>query len=371
MTQKRYISEQVQKNLKMKMVFVGGPRQVGKTTMAKSLLKKGGLYLNWDLSAHRDRILKEELPVEGLLVLDEVHKYRRWRGLLKGWFDAHRDDLQFLITGSAQLDVYRFGGDSLQGRYFFHRLHPLSVAELGMTQQKEIFDLFQLSGFPEPFFSGSEKDARRWSREYRQRLVQDDIRTLENISDLSTMELLLARLPDLVGSPLSINSLREDLQKDHSTIARYLKILEKVYGFFRLSPYGPPKVRAVKKEQKHYHFDWTLVSDPGLRFENMVACHLLKWCHFMEDSEGIQHELRYFRDVYKKEVDFCILKENKPVLFVECKLADAEIGEGLKQLKLRLPQVESWQIHLRGKKDYQSVDGIRVAPAIELLKKLI
>ncbi|MBX7149795.1 AAA family ATPase [bacterium] len=353
------------------MVFIGGPRQVGKTTLALKIAGNNKQYLNWDVPIHKDKILHYEIPAKGLIVFDELHKYRQWRNFLKGLYDERKAKCKILVTGSARLDFYRFGGDSLQGRYHYLRLYPLSYAELQMKSAADLGVLFKLGGFPEPFYKSSEVEAKRWSIEYRHRLIHDDVKSLEGIQNLSLLELLVARLPELVGNPLSLNAIREDLQVNHKTVTRWMDALERLYGLFRISPFGSPKIKAVKKEQKHYHYDWNLVKDPGARFENMVAVHLLKWVHFKRDTLGEEMELRYFRDVYKKEVDFVIVQNNKPVLLVECKLSDSDINDGLKYLKAKFPQTEAWQISLKGKKDYQSKEGIRVAPAMELLKELI
>lgn len=367
----RYLERQVKADLSKKMVFVGGPRQVGKTTLARGLLadKKG--YLNWDIAEDREKILKRELPPAPVLVFDEIHKYRKWRNYLKGLFDAKGNKLKILVTGSARLDLYRFGGDSLQGRYHYLRLHPLSVAELGIKTKKDFLELLNLGGFPEPFFSGSARESRRWSREYRTRLIQDDILSLETVQDIGSLELLILRLPELVGSPLSVNSLREDLQLSHKTVSSWLDIFERIYAIFRLLPFGAPKIRAVKKERKHYHYDWTLVKEPGLRFENMVAAQLLKWVHFQQDSEGRDIELRYFRDIDGRETDFIITEDGQPLRFVECKWADAPVGKGLKYIKARFPKSEAFQIHAEGVKDYVTPEGIRVTSAVSFLADYI
>jgi hypothetical protein len=367
----RYLKKQVVADLKRKMVFLGGPRQVGKTTLARSLLRSDAAYFNWDFGEHRQRILKMEFPDAPLLVLDELHKYRKWRNFLKGFYDVRKSEYQILVTGSARLDYYRYGGDSLQGRYHYLRLHPLSAAELGLKSADDLATLIRLSGFPEPFFSGSDDEARRWSREHRQFLLQEELKDLEKVHDMGQMELLMLRLPELVGSPLSINALTEDLQISHKTIARWLQILERIYAIFRLSPFGPPRIRAVKKAMKHYHFDWNVVTEQGARFENLVASHLLKWVQFQVDTKGREMELRYFRDVDGREVDFVVVEDRKPLWLIEAKWGDGDVSAGLKYLKARFPQAEAWQVSATGMKDYVSRDGIRVAPALELLGGLV
>jgi hypothetical protein len=372
----RYLSPQVERDLRRKMVLVAGPRQVGKTTLARALRGADQAYLNWDVAEDRRRILRGEMPPGKLWILDEIHKHRGWRNLLKGLWDGRRPSQRLLVTGSARLDFYRFGGDSLQGRYHLLRLHPLSAAELSLSSPKDFEALLRLGGFPEPFFGGSAAQARRWSRDYRDRLVREEIRDLERVEDLGHIELLALRLPELVGSPLSINGLREDLQVSHRAVSHWLEILERLYGIFRLAPFGaPPRalpmIRSVKKERKHYHFDWSVVPDEGARFENLIASHLLKWVHFIQDTEGRDIELRYFRDTDGREVDFVIVEGRRPLFLVEAKLSETEIHKNLRYLHQKFPEAEAFQVHGRGTKDYVTPDGIRVSPALAFLTRFI
>ena len=347
-THPRYLAPQVEHDLKRKMVFVAGPRQVGKTTLARALPGAREGYLNWDVAEHRERILRRELPAAPLWIFDEIHKYRAWRGFLKGLYDGRSTGQRILVTGSARLDLYRHGGDSLQGRYH----------------------LLRLGGFPEPFFTGTERDARRWSREYRTRLIREDVASLERIQDLGTLELLTMRLPDLVGSPLSINALREDLQVSHKTVAAWIGALERLYAVFRLAPFGSPRIRAVRKEQKHYQLDWSLVPEDPARFENLIASHLLKWVHFQQHTEGRDLDLRYFRDTDGREVDFVVVERRQPILMVEAKWGDQDVDRGLRYLKGKFPAAPAWQLSAVGRKDYVTPDGIRVSPALTLLAQL-
>lgn len=371
MTHRRYLMPQVERDLERKMVFVAGPRQVGKTTLALGLPGASKGYLNWDVPENRERILRRELPANPIWVFDEIHKYRSWRNYLKGVFDSRLSGQQILVTGSARLDLYRFSGDSLQGRYHMLRLHPLSVAELGLDSPDDLQQLLTLGGFPEPFFEGSEVEARRWSREYRNLLIREELTSLEQVQDLGNLELLVLRLPDLVGSPLSINALREDLQLSHKTVDNWVRILERLYAVFRLSPIGVPGIRAVKKARKHYHFDWSLIPDPAARFENLVASHLLKWVHYRQDSEGLDLELRYFRDSDGREVDFVVVDRGSPNLMVECKVSDAKPDRSLRYLKRRFPDCPAWQVSSTGQKDFLTPEGIRVSPALNLLQTLV
>lgn len=368
----RYLAAQIRSDLARKMVFVGGPRQVGKTTLARSFLGRGGRgYLNWDVPEDREKILRGQLPPGSMLVFDEIHKYRGWRNFLKGVYDAAPDRRKILVTGSARLDLYRRGGDSLQGRYHYLRLHPLSAAELALDKRSDLESLLALGGFPEPFLGASRVEARRWSREYRTRLVREDVATLENVLDLDGLETLMLRLPQLVGSPLSLNALREDLQVSHKAVSRWMTIFERLYAVFRLAPFGAPKIRAVRKAQKHYHFDWSLVPEEGPRFENLVAAHLLKWVHHQQDTQGLDLDLRFFRDIDGREVDFVVMEDGRPRWFVEAKLSDDDVSPGLLYLTARFPQARAWQISLRGRRDYETPTGIRVCPALPFLRELV
>ena len=373
----RYVEKAVSDDVKRKMVFVGGPRQSGKTTMAKWLCETAGFdvgkrYLNWDAPEDRENIIIERFPAgPGYLILDEIHKYSRWRQVVKGLYDKRGDELNILVTGSARLDDYRRGGDSLQGRYHFFRLFPLTYAELAMPAPSTVNDLLIYGGFPEPFTLQSETQSKRWSREYRSRIVREELADLENVQDLGIIEKMVLRLPELVGSPLSINALREDLHVSHQSVARWIGMLENLYMVFRIYPFGAPKIRAVKKEAKHYHLDWTVVKDMGKRFENLVASHLLKWCFFQQDSKGRDIELRYFRDVDRREVDFVIVEDGNPVHFIECKKSGKSLSRSLCYLKVRFPSVRATQVSLENDMDLITKEGIRMCSAHLFLSDFI
>ena len=368
----RALSPVVAADLQAKMVLLSGPRQSGKTTVARALLGQAhrataARYLNWDDDEARTRVLNREFPHKGLVVFDELHKYGRWRNFVKGLCDTHGKAMQILVTGSARLDLYRRGGDSLQGRYHHLRLHPLSLKEAGCSLR----DLTTLGPFPEPLLAGSAAAARRWSRQYRSRLVREDVASLERVAEMGAMEQLSVRLPALVGARLSLNALREDLQVAHKTVERWVDILERLMFVFRLAPFGPPHIKAVKKSRKHYLFDWTPIDDPGARFENLVAFHLLKECHYLEDVEGHDTELRFFRDVEGREVDFVQMKAGTPTRFVECKTADTVISPALLYLHRKYPAVEAVQVLATPRVDRIGREGVRLVSADRFLSELV
>lgn len=358
----RYLFSYIKQDLKDKMVFIGGPRQVGKTTLSKIFLNKESQYLNWDILEDRKLIKTHQIsPDLGIVVLDEVHKYSRWRMLVKGLYDKYRDQLSIVVTGSAQLDVLRKGGDSLVGRYHYYRLHPFSLPELSKSYDRVVTNkLLSFGGFPEPYTKESEQFYRRWKKERVNRVVYQDLRDLDTVKDLSKIELLIDALPERVGSQLSIKSLQEDLEVSPNTVSRWIEVLETIYYCYRILPYGNSKIKAIKKTQKLYLWDWAELNDPGSKFENLVASHLLKYCHFLEDTEGYRMELRYIRDVELREIDFVVLKDKKPIFAVECKTGEKQISKSIKYFSDRLPIPKFYQIHL-GSKEY--IDGnIHVLP---------
>ena len=360
----RYLFESIDADLGEKMVFLSGPRQVGKTTLALQLIgttdPRHPAYLSWDDVRARPRIREGAMPAEApRIILDEIHKYARWRGLVKGLFDTRAPGQSFIVTGSARLDVYRQGGDSLHGRYHPYRLHPLSLPELGGGADS-LPALLRFGGFPEPLLRGSERVWRRWQRERTDRIVRDDVRDLERVREISLIELLVEALPSRVGSPLSVKKLREQLEVAHDTAERWLGILENLYVCFRIAPFGSSRIRAVKKERKLYLWDWSVVPDAGARLENLVASHLLKWCHFREDTEGVRMELRFLRDTDAREVDFVVVEGKKALFAVEVKTGERQLSPAVRYFKARTSIPRWYQVHL-GSED-RVVDGVRIAP---------
>lgn len=330
---------------------------MGKTTLALSFLKpskvKHPAYLSWDISHHREKIIKNQFPLKHKkIVFDEIHKFAQWRSLMKGLYDEYGKTHSFLVTGSARLDYFSKGGDSLLGRYHYYRLHPFSLFEVNKNPtQEDMEQLLNFGGFPEPFLKQSKTYSKRWVRERRQRIINEDLRDLSQVKEISLIYLLLESLPERVGSPLSVRSLREDLGVSHQTVESWIALLENLYMVFRIPPYGTSKIRAVKKEQKLYFFDWSSISDENLRFENMVACHLLKYCHYHEDVKGEDMELKFIRDTDKREIDFVVIKNKKPLFGVECRTGDSRLSNRIKYFKERTPIPLWFQVH-RGLKDY-------------------
>jgi hypothetical protein len=353
-----------------KMVFLSGPRQVGKTTLARALEGKsgGGIYFNWDLITHRKLLAKDPYFFDKeprrpgsrpLLLFDELHKYTRWKSYLKGVYDGFHDAFQILVMGSGRLDLYKKGGESLLGRYVGIPVFPLTVGELlgrrptwkqfqrsveadseELSRSRPVFErLLKLSGFPEPYFKNDPEFYRVWSGTRSQLLVREDIRDATNIRNISLVEALVHLLEPRVGSPLSINSLREDLGVAFETVRDWLEVLSNFYYFFRVAPYARGLARSLKKESKIYFYDWGEIQSDGARFENVVALHLLKAVKTWTALGQTSAELYCVRDKEKREVDFLIVADKKPCLLVECKLSDDELSPHLLyyQEKLDVP----------------------------------
>lgn len=375
---KRYLADSIRADLREKMVFLGGPRQVGKTTLALSLIEGADeshpAYLSWDVPESQRLLLEGGLPAnQPLVILDEIHKYKRWRNLVKGFYDRYKSRKQFLITGSARLDHYRRGGDSLQGRYHYYRLHPLSLHELNAKPRQSDFEtLLKFGGFPEPFLKQDTRHWKRWQRERQSRVIQEDLISLEHVREVSQLQLLAQMLPDRVGSVLSIANLRQDLSVAFETADKWVGIFENLYFCFRIMPYSLPHLRAVKKERKLYLWDWSLCQDQAARFENLVASHLLKYCHFREDTEGDDMSLRFLRDSNGREIDFVVLKNGKPEFAVECKSGGRTLSKNIVYFAQRTAIPQFYQVHLdaSGKDSEWSDAKARIIPFVRLCEAL-
>jgi len=367
----RYILPYVLKDLQRKMVFIGGPRQVGKTTLARYILEKhfkSGRYFNWDFDEDRTAILKKRWREDDkLLVFDEIHKFPKWKQWIKGIYDVLGDKHRILITGSARLDVYRRGGDSLLGRYHYWRLHPFTLDELPISIDKghALEKLMTIGGFPEPLLTGNETETRRWRRERFDRVIREDIRDLEGVRDIQMLRLLLDLLRERVGSPIVISNIARDLQVAHKTVKMWIQVLERMYLIFVVRPYVKSSPRSILKPPKIYFFDnGDVKGDEGACFENLVASSLLKRLHFLEDSEGYEFDLYYIRDKEGREVDFAIVKDGVLQEIIEAKYSDENISRGLKYYSQKLRPTKATQIVATLKNSFDE-KGVRVMSPFE------
>jgi len=348
------------------MALVSGPRQVGKTTTCRSL---GNDYLNWDNTddrrvivqgpaavAHRLGLerLAAQLPVA---VFDELHKNRKWKGFLKGFFDTYGDQVRILVTGSSRLDVFRRGGDSLMGRYFLYRMHPFSVAERLRTampvsvvqppaalEDEEWIALWKHGGFPEPFLRRETTFTVRWRGLRHDQLMKEDVREVAQVQDLAALEHLSTLLAERTGQQLIFSNLAQEVGVAVDTVRRWVDLLERLHFGFRVRPWFTNVTKALRKEPKWFLRDWSGIEDAGARAETFVACHLLKAVEGWSDLGLGRFELRYLRDKLKREVDFLVVRDRKPWCLVEVKASDTRVSDSLRYFQDATRAAHAFQV---------------------------
>lgn len=333
------------------MIFLSGPRQIGKTTLAQDLKNATDafLYFNWDDVDDREKILqgpKEILSsisfnkisgTKPILVFDEIHKYPKWRNYVKGIYDHHKNHLQIVVTGSSRLNAYRRGGDSLMGRYFLYRIHPFSVGELRSKElraeplikpskidQGVYENLFKFGGFPEPFIKEETRFYNRWQDLRHQQLLKDDLREISEVQELAQLEILSILIAKQSGQLCNFSQFSKKVRVQDTTIRRWVKILEELYYCFRIKPWSRNVTRSLLKEPKLYLWDWSKIDDFGARVENLVAAHLHKAVHYWTDTGIGKYELFYLRDKDKREVDFMVTQNDIPWMLIEVKSSSNE-----------------------------------------------
>ncbi|MBM3198249.1 MAG: ATP-binding protein [Chlamydiae bacterium] len=322
------------RDLHKKMVFVAGPRQAGKTTLTKAIAREfsSSIYLNYDHGSDR-KILEEErwLPSTELILLDEIHKMPNWKNYLKGVYDTKEPHQKILVTGSARLEIFTEAGDSLAGRYFLHRLMPLSPAECEKVHASYSLEQFlDRGGFPEPFLAEDLTYANRWRLQYVDSLLREDVLDFENIHNIRAIRLVFELLRTRVGAPISYSSIAQDVQIAPNTVKKYIQILEALYIIFRVTPFSRDIARSLLKEPKVYFFDTGLVKgDKGVILENFVAGCLLKHTFARKDMFAEDSHLHYLQTKEKQEVDFAIVCEDKIQQIVEVKYSDSSLHPGL------------------------------------------
>ncbi|MFI4938440.1 MAG: ATP-binding protein [Candidatus Berkiellales bacterium] len=371
---RRIQTSAILKDLTHKMVLVAGPRQVGKTFMSKQIAKmyKAPLYLNYDQIEDRKIMLEQAwLPTTDLLILDELHKMPEWKNFLKGVYDTKPDPMAVLVTGSARLDIFTHIGDSLAGRYFLHRLLPLSPAELTQLDLPvDLQALIEKSGFPEPYIAKEQVDVNRWRLQYITSLLSTDVFEFDKVQNLGAVRTLFELLRTKIGSPISYQSIAQDVGISPMTVKKYIQILEALYVIFQVTPYSKNIGRSLLKEPKVYFFDTGLVKgDDGAKLENLIAGCLLKHVYAKVDYKGENYALHYLRTKDKQEVDFALVKDDTVELMIEVKKSSKEISKSLYDFhkKYGFPAVQVVQ-DLRQER---MVDAIKLVKADRFLSELM
>ena len=377
------------------MAFVSGPRQVGKTWVAKSV---SDAYFNWDNTGDRRQLLRGPAALAELLdldrlraqppiaVLDELLKYQKWKTLLKGFFDTYGDRAHLLVTGSSRLDIYRRGGDSLMGRYLLYRMHPWSVGECIRTDlpAREIYPpqeikgaewdaLWEHGGFPEPFLRREARFTRRWRSLRQAQLSREDLRDVASVRDLGTMETLMELLAERSAQQLVYSNLAAEIQASVDTVRRWIDLLTRMHYGFSVRPWFNNVAKALRKEPKWFLRDWSGVADDGARAENLVACHLLKAVETWTDLGFGHFELRYLRDKQKREVDFLVVRDRKPWFLLEVKLSEKTLSPSLAHFQAQIKAPHAFQLVMN--LPFEPADGFSlhrpvVVPARTLLSQL-
>lgn len=386
------------------MVFLAGPRQAGKTTLAQIISRSftNNLYFNWDIAQHRTSLIENPTFFEAverkdssapLIVFDEIHKYKDWKNYLKGVYDQFHGSYKFLVSGSGRLDIYQKGGDSLAGRYLLFHLWPFTVAELGkrnirieeflknpleidMKQKDKLsaiwLRLFRFSGFPEPYLAGRMTTYNRWSNTYSQQLIREDIRDLTGIKSVGNMETLYLLLPSRVGSPISIPSFAHNLRVSYNSVQSWLSAFERFFLIFNISPWTRRIARTIQKERKVYLWDIPRIKDPSARFENMVAIELWRAVTAWNDIGYGLFSLHFIKNKEQQEVDFLIANRHEPFLLIEAKLSETGPSSTLKKFQSAL-SIPAVQLTNEGE-GYRIVSNgdqsILVAPAYQWLSRL-
>lgn len=384
------------------MVFLMGPRQVGKTTVSLESASKWAkhLYFNWDNSGERLLFLEgaeaiaaqaglQELTEENpVLIFDEIHKYGKWKNFLKGFFDKYEKVTKIIVTGSARLNVYKRGGDSLMGRYFYYRVHPFSVAEIvsPIVIEDEIRKtplpisdedweaLIAYGGFPEPFVQRSKKFSNRWQAIRKDQLFREDIRDGTKIQELAQMELLAELLRNQAAQSMDYQSLAKKVGVSNDTVRRWLEVLKSFYYCFSIKPWSKNVTRSLIKEPKYYLWDWALIEDEGQRHENLIASHLLKAVHFWTDRGLGDFDLYYLRTKDKVEVDFLVTKNKKPWFLVEVKTKQTGLSPALYRFQEETGAPHAFQVTFNlpfVQKDCFKEKGPIIVPARTFLSQLI
>lgn len=370
----RYLKKAILRDLNKKIILITGPRQVGKTTFSKALVQDCE-YLNYDNVIDRKKIHKSDLNFDNTnYIFDEIHKMKNWKRWLKGHYDARKKQNIILVTGSAKIETYRKMGDSLAGRYYQYRLFPFDVKEVvknSKIKPKVAIDhLLELSGFPEPFLSGSKNDYKKWQKTHLDIILKQDLLESESVQHIKSVELLIELMTERVASPISYNSLREDLGTDDKSIKRWCDLLEDIYVIFKIQPYFSRSQSAIKKAPKYYFFDIPRVVDAGARFENLIAISLYKEINYRNDSMGENYSLHYMRNKNHKEVDFVICNNKKPVAMIEAKLSDNNLTNAFSIFQKQTGDIPKYILVKNLKKNTTMKDGAKVVSAAEWLARM-
>jgi predicted AAA+ superfamily ATPase len=316
-----------------------------------------------------------------------LHKYTKWKALLKGFFDTYGDRVRLMVTGSSRIEIFRRGSDSLMGRYLLYRMHPLSVGEslrtdvpsMELQPPAEIASadwdaLWEHGGFPEPFFRRDSRFTRRWRSLRQEQLSREDLREVAHVTDLGAMETLMQLLTKRSAQQLVYSSLAREIQVSVDMVKRWIDLLTRLHYGFMVRPWFKNVAKALRKEPKWFQRDWSGLVDDGARAETFVACHLLKAVEGWTDVGYGDFELRYLRDKQKREMDFLVVRDRKPWFLVEVKLTEKSLSPSLAYFQAQTSALHAFQVVMN--LAYQPVDCFTVhrpvvVPARTFLSQLL
>lgn len=371
---KRKIYNKIVSDLQKKMVFIVGPRQVGKTWLAKKVMEeyKNPIYLNYDNIDHREIIKRQSwLPDVDLIVFDEIHKMPKWKNYFKGVYDTKLDTAHMLVTGSARMDAFKKVGDSLAGRFFVHHLFPFTMAELkGSGFNNSMNLLMERSGFPEPLLAVNILDVDRWRNLYTESLLGQDVLEFQDIDKVNAIRQVYQSLKNKVGSPISYSNIAQDIGISPITVKKYIEILEAIYIIFIIKPYTHKISRSILKEPKIYFFDYALIDDMGAKFENFIALSLYKHMKLKNDLNGTSDYLGFLKTKEKKEVDFALAdSHNNLIEIIEAKVSDSNVSKTLEYF-LEKYKVLGTQVVYNLNTERVSENGAQIRKAEKYLENL-
>ncbi len=370
------MAQSIADDLNEKIVILSGPRQCGKTTLSKVLFTESYQYLNFDAASDRKLISSAQWDRDkDLIIFDELHKMKKWKAWIKGIYDTQGVRPRLLVTGSARMTQFKKTGDSLAGRHFNYRLHPFDLKELALKtnveQAKAMETLMNVGGFPEPYLKANKSYYNRWKAGHLNMILRQDLIDFENVRDLKSIEILISLLADRVGNPVSNASLAKELQKDPKTVAHWLEILEDLFVIFKVTPFHKNMARAIRKEPKYYFYDLGQVSgDQAAKFENLVACSLLKEIHRLHDVEGINGKLHYLRTKDGNEIDFLVYFVEHPAWLIEAKLSDDDLSRNFKFFETHFKNSNRVQIVANLRQQKTTASGHKIVSAAPWLTAL-
>jgi len=355
-------------SLNTKTVFLTGPRQAGKTTLALEIAKefKHPVYLDC-YNSDDLKVIEAKNWAQGtdLVILDEIHKVDKWESYLKALLKDKDDGLKLLVLDSTAT----FTSEQLQKAFpnlRAYTLFPLSFSELLEAGCKVDIDKLMFRGaFPDAFFAEEDMAARKWRTQNTDNLLHREIFDFKKFGNFKTLGQCFEKLKTLVGQPVSFNALSKELGVISSTVQRYIVLFEQLNLIFRISPFAGNGqqctiARALTKRPKIYFYDTGLVEgNKEAKFENVMALSLFRHTLALREYQGLDAGLYYIRTKDGLSVDFCIVENTNIKYIAEARVGETEISRYLNYF--------CWKYNLQGKQIVRALKQEKKEDHIELL----